>query len=594
VTPPPAEVWFIDFEFRITPGWHPFVRCMVAREYFSGRELRLWRNQLLALRRSPFPDHAVLVAFYASAEAGCFLELGWEPRNFIDLYIEHRGQTNGLPRPKRERKKQAHVQSGKTQKSEGRDSLLGALALRGLAHIDVDDKRRMRELVLTEDDPSPAQVTEILDYCASDVIGTEALFRYMFERGQIDQPRALWRGRYAIAAARMERVGIPIDVPLHQRLSENWAAIRHALIVDVNRTFRVFDEHDAFKTDWFADLLVRLELPWPKLPSGALALDLDTFDDMARFHPILRPLYEVRSSLGETRLTGLSIGPDGHNRCLLSIFQTVTGRNAPSPSEFVFGPARWMRGLIKPPLGYGLAYVDWSAQEIAIAAALSSDERMIAAYLSGDPYLAFARDAALVPVDATKHSHVEIRETCKTIVLGINYGMGPDSMAVRADITRAEARSLLSLHRHTYKRFWQWAENTVATALFSGEMQTQFGWRRRTVDNPNVRSIQNWPVQSCGAEMMRAAAIAATEAGIAVCAPVHDAFLIMAPLDCLEADVAAMRAIMTAAAEAIIGIPIRTDAKIVLPPDRYMDPRGEKTWNKIMGLLEVVESQAAA
>jgi hypothetical protein len=125
-------------------------------------------------------------------------------------------------------------------------------------------------------------------------------------------------------------------------------------------------------------------------------------------------------------------------------------------------------------------------------------------------------------------------------------------------------------------------------------MQTQFGWRRRTVDNPNVRSIQNWPVQSCGAEMMRAAAIAATEAGIAVCAPVHDAFLIMAPLDCLEADVAAMRAIMTAAAEAIIGIPIRTDAKIVLPPDRYMDPRGEKTWNKIMGLLEVVESQAAA
>jgi hypothetical protein len=566
---------------------------MVAREFFSDREIRFWRDKLLALRRSPFPDNAVVIAFYASAEAGCFLELGWEPKNFVDLYIEHRVQTNGLPRPKRERKKRQAVQSGKTQKSEGRDNLLGALALRGLAHIDVDEKARMRELILTEDNPSPAQIAEILDYCATDVIGTEALFRYMFERGQIDWPRALWRGRYAIAGARIERMGTSIDVSLHQRLSEKWGLIRHSLVVDANKTFKVFDEHDHFKKDLFADYIVRNNLPWPKLPSGALALDNDTFDDMARFHPELRPLYEVRSSLGETRLTGLSIGPDGHNRCLLSMFQTVTGRNAPSPSEFIFGPARWMRGLIKPASGYGLAYVDWAAQEIAIAAALSGDERMIAGYLSGDPYLAFARDAGLVPSDATKDTHTQVRETCKTIVLGINYGMESDSMAVRAGITRAEARSLLGLHRHTYKQFWQWAENTVATALFAGEMQTQFGWRRLIIPNPNVRSIQNWPVQSCGAEMMRAAAIASTEAGIAVCAPVHDAFLIMAPLDYLDADVAAMRAIMSAAAETIIGIPVRTDAKFVLPPARYMDPRGEKTWGKVMGLLQMAESVAA-
>jgi hypothetical protein len=39
----------------------------------------------------------------------------------------------------------------------------------------------------------------------------------------------------------------------------------------------------------------------------------------------------------------------------------------------------------------------------------------------------------------------------------------------------------------------------------------------------------NWPMQANGAEMMRIAAMAATEAGIEVCAPVHDAFLIAAP-----------------------------------------------------------------
>jgi len=120
---------------------------------------------------------------------------------------------------------------------------------------------------------------------------------------------------------------------------------------------------------------------------------------MARFHPELRPLYEVRNSLGETRLTGLSIGPDSYNRCLLSMFQTVTGRNAPSNSQFIFGPARWMRGLIRPPVEIGICYIDWVSEEFAIADAIAGDERMIAAYLSGDVYLAFARDAGLVPAD---------------------------------------------------------------------------------------------------------------------------------------------------------------------------------------------------
>jgi hypothetical protein len=345
---------------------------MVAREFFSGQEIALGRKQLLALRQSPFSGDAAIFAYYASAEAGCFLQLGWTPQNFVDLFIEHRLQTNGLPRPKRERKKGLTVQSGKAQKSDGRDSLLGALALRGLAHIDVDEKSEMRQLMLSEqDDLSPEDEARGIEYCRSDVVGTEALFRYMYERGQIDWPRALWRGRYAIAAARMERVGVPIDVPLHCRLSENWPRLRHELIVDVNRTFHVFDEHDVFKRELLEALVIELNIPWPKVSSGVLATDGDTFDEMARFHPELRPLYEALSSLGETRLTGLNIGPDGRNRCLLSIFGTITSRNTPSPSAFIYGPARWMRGLIKPPDGFGISYADWCSQELVISGALS-------------------------------------------------------------------------------------------------------------------------------------------------------------------------------------------------------------------------------
>ena len=45
-----------------------------------------------------------------------------------------------------------------------------------------------------------------------------------------------------------------------------------------------------------------------------------------------------------------------------------------------------MRPMIKPPKGYGIAYLDAKAQEHLITAKLSSDPRMLADYLSGDPH----------------------------------------------------------------------------------------------------------------------------------------------------------------------------------------------------------------
>ena len=72
-----------------------------------------------------------------------------------------------------------------------------------------------------------------------------------------------------------------------------------------------------------------------------------------------------------------------------------------------------MRGLIKPPPGYGVAYVDWKQQEFGIAAALSRDTAMQAAYQSGDPYLAFAKQAGAVPEHATKE-RTDRRASCSS------------------------------------------------------------------------------------------------------------------------------------------------------------------------------------
>jgi DNA polymerase-1 len=90
--------------------------------------------------------------------------------------------------------------------------------------------------------------------------------------------------------------------------------------------------------------------------------------------------------------------------------------------------------------------------------------------------------------------------------------------------------------------------------------------------------------------MMRIAAILATEAGIEVCGPIHDAFLIVSPLDRLHRDVQEMQEIMTEAGRLVTGIPVLTDAKIIRFPDRYMDERGARMWDAVMKLLAQVES----
>ena len=79
----------------------------------------------------------------------------------------------------------------------------------------------------------------------------------------------------------------------------------------------------------------------------------------------------------------------------------------------------------------------------------------------------------------------------------------------------------------------------------------------------------------------------ATERGIEVCAPVHDAILICAPLDRLDQDIAATRAAMAEASRAVLdGFELGTDAKVVRYPDRYMDKRGVEMWRTVCGLVE--------
>jgi hypothetical protein len=735
---PFRRVVCVDFEFHAPPGGRPVPLCCVAHELCTGRLERLW----LADTAAPAPPYGtgadtLFVAYYASAELGCHLALGWPtPARVLDLFAEFRCRTSGLAVP-----------CG--------NGLLGALAYFGLDGLAATEKEGMRQLAMRGGPYTPAEQAALLDYCRSDVDALARLLPVMLPG--IDLSRALLRGRYMAAAARMEWTGVPIDTDALNGLLERWERIKGRLIAAVDKDYGVFvptgqrpidpasrlgaaildeagvqgidpyqlaeavdavwreereitaevfearraarkatgltarridqwedsgrdyagypgldvaarelarrfpalgigrgyagedgyDDTDyagrlwetlrgtnetpkpkhhpdilrraadliascsggepcpngplTFSGQRWADYLNRKGIPWPRLPSGALALDDDTFKEMARTYPAeVGPIREVlRIHRGELKKIELTVGPDGRNRYLLSAFASKTGRNQPSNSKSIFGPSAWLRCLIRPEPGRAVAYCDWSAQELAIAAALSGDRVMQDAYLSGDPYLFLARQAGAVPADATKKTHPVEREQFKVVSLGVLYGLSADGLARKLNVPPCRGRELLRRHQETFHRFWEWSDRVEMEAMLTGRLRTVFGWpvhvppgidqaTGRPLANP--RSLRNFPMQANGAEMLRLACCLAIERGVAVCAPVHDALLVEGAVDDIDAVVARTQEAMREASSIVLdGFALRTDAKIVRYPDRYVDERGRKMWDTVWTLLEEIE-----
>jgi DNA polymerase I len=130
----------VDFEFEFgghnsfdeaaRSGERPRPGCMVAKELRGGQTWRIWRDEFGSLPPFPTGNDSVVIAYYASAELGCFKALGWpKPAHILDLYVEFRNRTNGLWTP---------AGSG----------LVGALTYFGLDGIGAQEKDDLRALIL--------------------------------------------------------------------------------------------------------------------------------------------------------------------------------------------------------------------------------------------------------------------------------------------------------------------------------------------------------------------------------------------------------------------------------------------------------------
>jgi hypothetical protein len=90
--------------------------------------------------------------------------------------------------------------------------------------------------------------------------------------------------------------------------------------------------------------------------------------------------------------------------------------------------------------------------------------------------------------------------------------------------------------------------------------------------------------------MLRLACCLMVERGIALCAPIHDALLVEAPIDRIqETALAAQAAMREASAIVLGGFELETDAEIVRSPERYSDERGAQMWELILSILSELD-----
>jgi len=475
-------------------------------------------------------------------------------------------------------------------KNNAKPSISLAAACYKLLGIEIDTKHKdeMRDLIISDPDEfTPQQKKDIMKYCDGDVINLPALWEeiqsYLIrkrvgyrggdqtaqfglvpnhERATLKQ-EIFKRGEFAARSAIMEAVGYPIDYEATRNFSDSSLYILDDIAKDINEQFpdlklferkskkdRRFKKIEKHWRAWIEStgLKWRMTKGSAKTPPRA-SLALDAFSDhfkASHNYPrnnvgmqLLRYL-KTKQSLNGFMPGGKnsfwdSVGSDGRVRPYLGIYVAQSSRSQPSSTGFIPLKAAWMRSLIVPEEGKAIIGIDFKSQEFIIAALLSGDANMLAAYESGDVYLYFAKLAGEVPWDGKKSDYKEIRNKFKSTTLGIQYGMGAKGLASKLtndcghEFTQDEAQELINKFNNAFPGYPKYIENIWSRYIGQGGIKVPVklpcGWYM-FCDNPNRRSVGNCPIQGAGGSIMRQSVANAQDAGLEVIYTLHDAIYI--------------------------------------------------------------------
>lgn len=573
-------VCYIDFEFKgLREKFYDLVSCSYV---VDGNITSHWlfqndvakqklKDELLQMRR----DGVIMCAYMAQAEASAFITLGINPIKFkwVDLYIEYRMLTNN----NRKFCTGKQLVKGKIKFLEMKDkdvlerSLVAATyKLTGKQRLS-SHKDEMRDLIINSPEFNVLQQKAIIRYCEEDVIHLkdikEAIFKEFqmmyatfFPKHMDFKTTVFLRGEFAARSALIERIGHPINLEATKRFTENIPAILKEMCEDIQSQF----DWDIFKWDkkdekyktcqknirlWVDEYCRKHDITtWPrtdKTDQPKIGLkEVSKFFSFSHEYPrnnfpaqLIRYL-KLNQSLNGFRPTKKKtnfysfVGSDGRVRPNLGIYGGQTARSQAKATGFIPLKAAWMRVLIEPAPNKLMASIDYGSQEALVSAILSKDSAAYDAYVSGDVYLAFAKNAGAVPQYGTKKDFKRERTIFKTAYLAINFGQGAPSLArnlfevTGEEFSLEDARALIKQFYDAYPDYASWVEN-ITRNLYCKQnfLMLPCGWTMFG-DNDNIRSVGNFPIQGTASSILRKAVALAQDRGLTVVYTLHDAIYI--------------------------------------------------------------------
>jgi len=532
-------------------------------------------------------ENTVFYCFNGVAEGSSFIALGLHPSKFkwVDLQnewkmlINHRNEyaygkqlikgVEKVTSAPRKMKYQMTEEDKAAADASKADRNLAAMYYKLCGKkIDTDRKDMIRNIIIEGNpDKIVTHMDLILDYNLEDAECLVEIRDKLFDaydrissdvNVKIRNEEILLRGRTSADVALMTCYGYPVNVEWMKNFAGNVGEILSECAEDINRQFP--DKNFFMRKNKNSGPYTMKQQPWKdwiekesglfdkwmKTKKGAISLKLDAFEEHFSYkhdYPEGNVAAQAMRYLKlKQSLNGFSpnkqkesifdsLGSDGRVRSWLNPYGSQTSRFQPKATSFIPLKAAWMRAMIQPPKNHYILGVDYSSEEFLISACWSEDENMYNAYKSGDVYLYFAKLAGAVPWEGTKEEYKAERNLFKSTTLGISYLMGPDALAKKltADTgtphTKEQAEELIHKFNTSFPRYHQKIVQTQYDYGHYKYAKLPDGWTLFG-DNPNRRSVANFPIQGRGGVILRSAIRKCIDAGLKVIIPLHDALYV--------------------------------------------------------------------
>ena len=310
-------------------------------------------------------------------------------------------------------------------------------------------------------------------------------------------------------------------------------------------------------------LFERLQLPGGKKTKTGYSTNADVLEKLRHKHPIIEKILEYRklAKLKSTYVDSLLVlvEEDGRIHTTFNQTETRTGRISSKEPNLQNIPVRdtlgsRLREFFVAKENCVLVDADYSQIELRVLAALSNDENMTNAFISGeDIHTSTASQVFNIPKNMVTP---QMRSSAKAVNFGIVYGIGAFSLSNDIGVSVKEADNYIKNYLSTYSGVDKYLQDIIKFGEENGYVKTYFNRRRympelkasnRMVKAAGERIAKNAPIQGTAADIIKIAMVRVYERllkenlNAKLILQVHDELIV----ECPENESQTVKAILT-------------------------------------------------